>query len=570
MSSHAAFLQAITSAPEDDVSRLVYADWLDDNGDPRRAEFIRLQCRLASMDESDPERPDLLDREWELLAVYRKRWEPGARTPLGKHLQDSDFTRGFLGRVDLPAKALLTHGEKMFRDYPVVELRLRDMKGRLRDIVTRPWMASVAALELFHEVLSLDELRALTTSPHLGGLRRLTLRNVALTPEGLGILTAWPGLRRLTHLDIGNDYLMNDGERLNNRPGEGWLRRLLESPHLGELTSFQTNGMLDDTVDADIALLANTPRLASLTRLTLHGGLSAEGFCILAAAKGLTALRHLSAGWDNERGVEGVPALVASPLLARLDTLDLSVFSNIRPFFGREAAAALAASPHLGRLRKLNLTQCSGGPEEARAIAKARFGSLVELDLFHNRIGPTGMAALAKSPHLAKLRWLSLLGSQIGSKGLAALLKSKALTGLRYLNLMGNGLGPDDAKLLAGSTHLAQLRHLSVGTNYIGAAGAKTLLRAENLAGLWTLCLTDSNMTDATARDAAANTPLHELRRLVVHHFSSRKLTAEGERALAASPRLPNLLQIDRCCHFSVRPSFVSDVVLEQGKGHEL
>ena len=40
-----AFLQAIVEAPDDDTPRLIYADWLEERGDPR-GEFIRLQCRL--------------------------------------------------------------------------------------------------------------------------------------------------------------------------------------------------------------------------------------------------------------------------------------------------------------------------------------------------------------------------------------------------------------------------------------------------------------------------------------------------------------------------------------------
>jgi len=42
-----AFLQDARERPEDDTPRLVLADYLEDNGDPDRAEFIRLQCRLA-------------------------------------------------------------------------------------------------------------------------------------------------------------------------------------------------------------------------------------------------------------------------------------------------------------------------------------------------------------------------------------------------------------------------------------------------------------------------------------------------------------------------------------------
>ena len=41
------FLEAICATPQDDTPRLVYADWLDEHGDPARAEFIRVQVELA-------------------------------------------------------------------------------------------------------------------------------------------------------------------------------------------------------------------------------------------------------------------------------------------------------------------------------------------------------------------------------------------------------------------------------------------------------------------------------------------------------------------------------------------
>jgi uncharacterized protein (TIGR02996 family) len=36
--------RAVCENPADDMPRLVYADWLQENGHPERAEFIRLQC----------------------------------------------------------------------------------------------------------------------------------------------------------------------------------------------------------------------------------------------------------------------------------------------------------------------------------------------------------------------------------------------------------------------------------------------------------------------------------------------------------------------------------------------
>lgn len=46
-----ALLRAILTNSDDDLPRLVLADWLDEHGgDPDRAEFIRVQCELASID----------------------------------------------------------------------------------------------------------------------------------------------------------------------------------------------------------------------------------------------------------------------------------------------------------------------------------------------------------------------------------------------------------------------------------------------------------------------------------------------------------------------------------------
>ena len=68
------------------------------------------------------------------------------------------------------------------------------------------------------------------------------------------------------------------------------LRRLLESPHLGELKVLY----LHDTnqPDADLAFLVEHPRLASLTHLYAVGcGLTPDGMRTLGATQGLPALR---------------------------------------------------------------------------------------------------------------------------------------------------------------------------------------------------------------------------------------------------------------------------------------
>ena len=45
-----ALLRGVEAAPDDDLPRLVYADWLDEHGRHARGEFIRVQCELASIE----------------------------------------------------------------------------------------------------------------------------------------------------------------------------------------------------------------------------------------------------------------------------------------------------------------------------------------------------------------------------------------------------------------------------------------------------------------------------------------------------------------------------------------
>ncbi len=48
MSIEQSFFQSIRDQPGDDAIRLIFADWLEEQGDPR-GEFIRLQVELARL-----------------------------------------------------------------------------------------------------------------------------------------------------------------------------------------------------------------------------------------------------------------------------------------------------------------------------------------------------------------------------------------------------------------------------------------------------------------------------------------------------------------------------------------
>src|SRR3954467_15788293 len=96
MSDEAALLAAILMHPDEDTPRLMYADWLDEHGQPERAEFIRIQCA--------PELDDAEGRADELEERNRARWLAGL--PSFPQVR-WEFRRGFPEYLDAPAELFL-------------------------------------------------------------------------------------------------------------------------------------------------------------------------------------------------------------------------------------------------------------------------------------------------------------------------------------------------------------------------------------------------------------------------------------------------------------------------------
>src|SRR4051812_26377180 len=100
---------AIVAQPDEDTPRLAYADWLDEHADPDRAEFIRVQCRLAEVTPAAPDCIDLHERQKELVArlVHRPlfSWQSNERVYFGIPIPER-FHTGF---------SVLSRGEEPFR-----------------------------------------------------------------------------------------------------------------------------------------------------------------------------------------------------------------------------------------------------------------------------------------------------------------------------------------------------------------------------------------------------------------------------------------------------------------------
>src|SRR5947209_13753167 len=87
-----ALWRAVVADPHDDAPRLILADFLEETGRPERAEYVRLQCRLAALDEEAPERAALDRRERQLWVKHKAAW----RAPLPALVREFPFRRGFV------------------------------------------------------------------------------------------------------------------------------------------------------------------------------------------------------------------------------------------------------------------------------------------------------------------------------------------------------------------------------------------------------------------------------------------------------------------------------------------
>jgi len=143
MSDESALLAAILAHPDEDTPRLMYADWLQENGQPERAEFIRLQIELTREYTVEGD-----NRQFDIQERNRVAWAP--HLPL----DHSDrwawyFTRGMPEELRCEAAAYFEHHRKLTAGSHIRELTLIDASvTHLVGLAEIGWPASVISLGL--------------------------------------------------------------------------------------------------------------------------------------------------------------------------------------------------------------------------------------------------------------------------------------------------------------------------------------------------------------------------------------------------------------------------------------
>jgi uncharacterized protein (TIGR02996 family) len=240
MNDHDALLHAIGEHPEEDTPRLMYADWLEENGEPERADFVRVQVELGRLDLNDPARRPWVLKNVAYLRDFVPHWK--ALLPQLDGIEWGDFNRGLIEEV----QALRTDTQADVQEARVVQ-----------------HAATIFAVPGIHILRTrLQSGAALAQVPELVRLRALRIVAGRATANTLRTLFASPYLSRLTTLDLHGNHAddavaadLADGRFPdlaelwlgNNRVGVPGALALANSPHLTKLRLLDLRGnMLTD------------------------------------------------------------------------------------------------------------------------------------------------------------------------------------------------------------------------------------------------------------------------------------------------------------------------------------
>jgi uncharacterized protein (TIGR02996 family) len=409
VSDREALYAGILAHPDDDTPRLVFADWLQENGNERYATFIRKQIELARVPEWDP----LWVRAWHtergtLTGSGYDDFQPALGAGLRWEPLDS-YRRGFPWLVTTANPGpFLEHAERLFAAIPLGAVKFGHEHETWRD----PYQ--------------LDQLVA---SRCLARLTDVSFSVARFTPENARAFAACPHLGRLKRLAF--DLCTHD---------RGALSEFLVPALLDGLDEFELTSSISDWTELVVRFREYT---------------------------GPGRLRRFAVSpFNRARFMHS--QVFGAPVLRELRELGTDGY-EMGPANVRDVCEAPFA-PHLESL-SLNKTK-PGVPGVAALASCAAFRGLKQLKLANNALGPLAMKRLAASPHLAGLVALDLTNNPLGDKGATELAKAPWLKNLVSLELMHCAIGAQGAMALAEALDPDRLVRINFYSDQLrGSAG---------------------------------------------------------------------------------------------------
>jgi uncharacterized protein (TIGR02996 family) len=467
------FLEHIVAHPDDDTARLIFADWLEEQGNSERAEFIRVQVERATLPEWDARQVRLRLRERALLEQHGRQWKE--ELPAIEGVLWEDFRRGFVATAVFANFAVLrANASACWARTPLEGVSVR--WPRREEAETIAPIPALRELSINSQLIDRQEVGRLAAAPLLSTLHALNLRKSNLGGEGFGQLVASPHLGKVKALRVPGNTI---GNQAISALFDARSLTSLEELDLSETGSYgrtrstrRYDRYYEDTVleATDLRALAGWPGMARLHTLTMSGNNAGRGgLRALLRSRNVTNLKKLVLRANGLDG-QAIQEFGAARPELQLDVLDLG--ENV---LGDVGASDLALAPCLSALKVLQLDTCEIHLSGARWLINAPLlGSLRRLNVNHNSFGPEGMyRLLEKKPSL--LHTLEMMDNDLGDEGAAHLAESSASNTMLEVNLAHNDLQDQAAKLLGKSKHLKNLLVLRLEDNAIGKSAGMAL-----------------------------------------------------------------------------------------------
>lgn len=235
-----ALLRTCKDEPDDDVPRLILADWLEESGDLPRAEFIRLQCEVNQANPAQARRGWLVQREGELFVEAGTDWT----APLVDWAREWEWHRGFCRwatpKNEVVRYALMTAAPR----FPSQEqlawveglcLNIYDDSQMLEGLTTLPQLLELRRLRIrfgFWSAVDCSRLAGiLANSPFLANLRELFLDSSTLDASAATALSNSPHLHNLQTLRLNRSPAGQAKDTLTARFGDRLTFEEDEPPH---------------------------------------------------------------------------------------------------------------------------------------------------------------------------------------------------------------------------------------------------------------------------------------------------------------------------------------------------
>jgi len=317
-----ALLAAVIAHPDEDTPRLMFADWLEENGQPERAEFIRAQIEAARFPPGDPGAKALRARVVELIKQHRKEWKGVATRGV--------FVRGFLTGICVPYLNAFCHkADKWCARDPIRVVYASDFwrvcaEGEEVDC---PQFEQLTGLGSLSGGWGGDAVETALANPRFANLRMIDFQDGDCNgPQAARAIAAAKHLTNLLVLDL-----------TSNRIGDKGLEALAKAKHLQSLQALRLGdgGRDSNNITPDgISALMKSKTLTSLTQLVLEG---------------------------NELGDKGVERLLAAKWITNLTELDLTA-----THMEEDGLLMIARTRKLTNLRRL----CLFGPAVSERVAQ--------------------------------------------------------------------------------------------------------------------------------------------------------------------------------------------------------